>query len=73
MFDRHEGGKLAVLVHVFFSNETDTENLIKFESLVISVGIKPVQVIANHRKLNILLVRLKRKKSKQLLKSVMPM
>lgn len=50
LFDRHEGGKLAVLVHVFFSNEKDTENLIEFESLVISAGIKPVQIITGNRK-----------------------
>ncbi|HGJ5883794.1 ribosome rescue GTPase HflX [Arsenophonus sp.] len=50
MFDRHEGGELAVLVHVFFSNEKDTENLIEFESLVISAGIKPVQIITGNCK-----------------------
>lgn len=50
LFDRHEGGELAVLVHVFFSNEKDTENLIEFESLVISAGIKPVQIITGNRK-----------------------
>ncbi|MFS1562279.1 MAG: ribosome rescue GTPase HflX [Candidatus Arsenophonus phytopathogenicus] len=50
MFDRHEGGELAVLMHVFFSNEKDTENLIEFESLVISAGIKPVQIITGNRK-----------------------
>lgn len=50
MFDRHEGGELAVLVHVFFSNEKDTENLIEFQSLVISAGIKPVQIITGNRK-----------------------
>lgn len=50
MFDRHEGGELAVLVHVFFANEKDTENLIEFESLVISAGIKPVQIITGNRK-----------------------
>lgn len=50
LFDRHEGGELAVLVHVFFSSEKDTENLIEFESLVISAGIKPVQIITGNRK-----------------------
>lgn len=50
LFDRHEGGELAVLVHVFFSNEKDNENLIEFESLVISAGIKPVQIITGNRK-----------------------
>jgi len=50
LFDRHEGGELAVLVHVFFSNKKDTENLIEFESLVISAGIKPVQIITGNRK-----------------------
>ncbi|HGJ5875894.1 MAG TPA: ribosome rescue GTPase HflX [Arsenophonus sp.] len=50
MFDRHEGGEFAVLVHIFFSHEKDTENLIEFESLINSAGLKPVQIITGNRK-----------------------
>ncbi|MFV9996648.1 MAG: ribosome rescue GTPase HflX [Arsenophonus endosymbiont of Dermacentor nuttalli] len=50
MFDRHEGGEFAVLVHIFFSHEKDTENLIEFESLVNSAGIRPVKIITGNRK-----------------------
>ncbi|OTA20818.1 protease GTP-binding subunit [Xenorhabdus beddingii] len=50
MFDRYEGGELAVLVHVFFSQEKDTENLSEFESLVSSAGVSPVQIVTGSRK-----------------------
>ncbi|MBI6549280.1 ribosome rescue GTPase HflX [Xenorhabdus lircayensis] len=50
MFDRYEGGELAVLVHVFFSQEKDTENLSEFESLVTSAGVSPVQIVTGSRK-----------------------
>ncbi|MDC9596971.1 ribosome rescue GTPase HflX [Xenorhabdus anantnagensis] len=50
MFDRYEGGELAVLVHVFFSQEKDTENLSEFESLVTSANVSPVQIITGSRK-----------------------
>ncbi|WP_340621801.1 ribosome rescue GTPase HflX [Xenorhabdus siamensis] len=50
MFDRYEGGELAVLVHVFFSQEKDTENLGEFESLVTSAGVSPVQIVTGSRK-----------------------
>ncbi|MDX7999911.1 GTPase HflX [Xenorhabdus sp. Reich] len=50
MFDRYEGGELAVLVHVFFSQEKDTENLNEFESLVTSAGVSPVQIVTGSRK-----------------------
>ncbi|MDC9587968.1 GTPase HflX [Xenorhabdus sp. XENO-10] len=50
MFDRYEGGELAVLVHVFFSQEKDTENLSEFESLVTSANVSPVQIVTGSRK-----------------------
>ncbi|HDN2510485.1 MULTISPECIES: ribosome rescue GTPase HflX [Providencia] len=50
MFDRYEGGELAVLVHVFFSQEKDVDNLAEFESLVTSAGVKPVQIVTGSRK-----------------------
>ncbi|HEJ9487700.1 GTPase HflX [Proteus sp. GOKU] len=50
MFDRYEGGELAVLVHVFFSQEKDVDDLQEFESLVTSAGVKPVQIITGNRK-----------------------
>ncbi|MBG5883801.1 MULTISPECIES: ribosome rescue GTPase HflX [Providencia] len=50
MFDRYEGGELAVLVHVFFDQEKDIDNLAEFESLVTSAGVKPVQIVTGSRK-----------------------
>lgn len=50
MFDRYEGGELAVLVHVFFSQEKDIDDLQEFESLVTSAGVKPVQIITGSRR-----------------------
>ncbi|NHW59283.1 GTPase HflX, partial [Escherichia coli] len=49
MFDRYEGGELAVLVHVFFSQEKNVDDLQEFESLVTSAGVKPVQIITGNR------------------------
>lgn len=50
MFDRYEGGEHAVLVHVFFSQEKDIDNLEEFESLVTSANVKPVQIITGSRR-----------------------
>nr|WP_314264171.1 ribosome rescue GTPase HflX [uncultured Moellerella sp.] len=50
MFDRYEGGELAVLVHVFFSQVKDTENLEEFETLVTSANVKPVQIVTGSRR-----------------------
>lgn len=49
MFDKYEGSELAVLVHVFFFQEKDTENLVEFESLVTSAGVKPLQIVTGSR------------------------
>ncbi|MBW7982831.1 ribosome rescue GTPase HflX [Enterobacillus tribolii] len=50
MFDRYEAGEQAVLVHIYFSQEKDTEDLREFESLVSSAGVEALQVITGNRK-----------------------
>lgn len=50
MFDRYEAGERAILVHVYFSQDKDTEDLLEFESLVSSAGIASLQVITGSRK-----------------------
>ncbi|WP_445375821.1 ribosome rescue GTPase HflX [Photorhabdus tasmaniensis] len=50
MFERYEGGERAVVVHIFFSQDKDTDNLSEFESLVTSAGVAPVQIVTGSRK-----------------------
>ncbi|MBK5073697.1 GTPase HflX [Budviciaceae bacterium CWB-B4] len=50
MFDRYDAGEQAVLVHVYFSQEKDTEDLSEFESLVSSAGVEALQVVTGSRK-----------------------
>ncbi|MCL6324621.1 ribosome rescue GTPase HflX [Pectobacterium polaris] len=50
MFDRYESGERAILVHIFFSQDRDTEDLLEFESLVSSAGIESLQVVTGSRK-----------------------
>ncbi|AWH90084.1 ribosome rescue GTPase HflX [Limnobaculum parvum] len=50
MFDRYEAGEQAVLVHVYFSQEKDTEDLSEFESLVSSAGVEALLVVTGSRK-----------------------
>ncbi|QCR34906.1 ribosome rescue GTPase HflX [Nissabacter sp. SGAir0207] len=50
MFDRYEAGEQAVLVHIYFSQDKDIENLSEFESLVSSAGVESLQVITGSRK-----------------------
>ncbi|MCC8464597.1 ribosome rescue GTPase HflX [Photorhabdus bodei] len=50
MLERYEGGEQAVVVHVFFSQDKDTDNLSEFESLVTSAGVVPVQIVTGSRK-----------------------
>ena len=45
MFDRYEAGEQAVLVHIYFSQEKDSEDLSEFESLVSSAGVQALRVI----------------------------
>lgn len=50
MFDRYEAGEQAVLVHVYFSQERDIEDLREFESLVSSAGVEALRVVTGSRK-----------------------
>lgn len=50
MFDRYEAGERAILVHIHFSQDKDTEDLNEFESLVSSAGVEAIQVITGSRK-----------------------
>lgn len=50
MFDRYEGGEQAILVHINFPQDADSEDLGEFESLVFSAGIDVVQIITGSRK-----------------------
>lgn len=50
MFDRYDGGEQAVLVHIWFTQEKDTEDLQEFESLVSSAGVEALQVVSGSRK-----------------------
>ncbi|ANI30693.1 GTPase HflX [Yersinia entomophaga] len=50
MFDRYEAGEQAVLVHIYFSQDKDTENLSEFESLVSSAGVEALQIVTGSRK-----------------------
>ena len=50
MFDRYDAGEQAVLVHIYFSQDKDMEDLQEFESLVSSAGVEAMQVITGSRK-----------------------
>jgi len=50
LFDRYEAGEQAVLVHIYFSQDKDTEDLSEFESLVSSAGAEALQVVTGSRK-----------------------
>ncbi|MGG2142921.1 ribosome rescue GTPase HflX [Symbiopectobacterium sp. RP] len=50
MFDRYEAGERAILVHIYFSQDKDTDDLLEFESLVSSAGIESLQLITGSRK-----------------------
>lgn len=49
MFERPEGGDIAVLVHIDFSSVTDTQDYTEFKTLVISAGVYPAQTIRGSR------------------------
>lgn len=49
MFDRHDAGERAVLVHIEFPNENDREDLQEFRELVRSAGAEPVAVVTGSR------------------------
>lgn len=50
MFDRYDAGEQAVLVHIYFSQDKDIEDLAEFESLVSSAGVEALQVVTGTRK-----------------------
>ena len=50
MFERYKGGEKALLVHVFFSHESDIEDLKEFEVLVSSARIEILDIITTSRK-----------------------
>lgn len=50
MFDRYDTGEQAILVHIFFSQDKDMEDLQEFESLVSSAGVETLHVITGSRK-----------------------
>ncbi len=49
MFDRYKTGEQAVLVHIYFSQDKDTEDFSEFESLVSSAGVEAFQVVTGSR------------------------
>ncbi len=50
MFDRYDAGEQAVLVHIYFSQDKDMEDLQEFETLAASAGVEAMQVITGSRK-----------------------
>lgn len=50
MFDRYEAGEQAILVHIYFSQDNEAEDLSEFESLVSSADVEILQVITGSRK-----------------------
>ncbi len=50
MFERYQGGESALLVHVFFPQESDIEDLKEFEVLVTSANIDILDVVTTSRK-----------------------
>ncbi|CFQ60345.1 putative GTPase HflX [Yersinia frederiksenii] len=50
MFDRYEAGEQAVLVHIYFSQDKNTEDLSEFEALVSSAGVEALQIVTGSRK-----------------------
>ncbi|OCG19871.1 MULTISPECIES: ribosome rescue GTPase HflX [unclassified Gilliamella] len=50
MFDRYKGGETALLVHVFFPQESDIEDLKEFEVLVSSAQIDILDIVTTSRK-----------------------
>ncbi|WP_342222725.1 ribosome rescue GTPase HflX [Yersinia enterocolitica] len=50
MFDHYEGGEQAVLVHIYFSQDKNSEDLREFEALVSSAGVEALQIVTGSRK-----------------------
>ncbi|NMP17026.1 MULTISPECIES: ribosome rescue GTPase HflX [unclassified Thalassotalea] len=49
MFDRHQAGEQAVLVHIDFPQENAREDLSEFEMLVSSAGVNSLTVVSGKR------------------------
>ncbi|QDP00038.1 ribosome rescue GTPase HflX [Thalassotalea sp. PS06] len=49
MFDRHQAGEQAVLVHIDFPQENAREDLQEFEMLVSSAGVNALTVVSGRR------------------------
>lgn len=50
MFERYDAGEQAVLVHIWFTQDRDVEDLQEFETLVSSAGVESLQVVTGSRK-----------------------
>jgi GTP-binding protein HflX len=50
LFERYKGGESALLVHVFFPQESDIEDLKEFEVLVSSAQIEILDIVTTSRK-----------------------
>lgn len=50
MFDRYDAGEQAVLVHIWFTQDKDVEDLQEFATLVSSAGVEALQTITGSRK-----------------------
>jgi GTP-binding protein HflX len=50
LFDRYDAGEQAVLVHIWFVQDKDMEDIQEFESLVSSAGVEALQVVTGTRK-----------------------
>lgn len=50
MFERYKGGETALLIHVFFPQESDIEDLNEFEALVSSAQIEILDIVTTSRK-----------------------
>lgn len=50
MFERYEGGEKAILVHVFFPQDSEIEDLKEFEELVSSAHVEILNVLTTSRK-----------------------
>ncbi|OCG43420.1 GTPase HflX [Gilliamella sp. Fer1-1] len=50
MFERYKGGETALLVHVFFPQESNIEDLKEFEVLVSSARIEILDIVTTSRK-----------------------
>lgn len=50
MFERYDAGEQAVLVHIWFAQDKESEDLQEFETLVSSAGVEALQVVTGSRK-----------------------